>query len=317
MESIHGNRKSIIIAFIISLLFHTSAILYILLYKNSSPNTNTQTLPAQKAQPSVEKHEPWANTKTAPSRYGAPVLFKNSPSQPPANTIQQQEHVTPDATTSVNTPQHNLEQCIDIPQPDAIISATPQKQETTMLRPTTAKKRSRMPQQSSQPQQQILPRDIQHSYAPSQKQLPTLAQLTQGFMNRVKDEGGQHLVSMRGPKKGLPSAQQMKYERYIQKLAACITNSFAIHSKEFNSSKPIEDDTSVLIVINRNGTLHHLSLKQSSGNKALDAFILSVVYDARSSFPPLPDYLPDDPLAIVFSIATKTKETSAISITLR
>lgn len=317
MESIHNSRKSIIIALIISLLFHTSVIFYILLQKNIPQNLPTQTLPIKKVQQPVEKQEPWANTKTGQNRYGAPVLFKNSPPQPPVNIIQKEEPATANEPTSPDT-KHNLEKHIDLPQPDAIVSAAPQKQEPTTLRPTIAKKRSRAPQQSSQPQQQIIPRETQHSYAPSnQKKLPTLAQLTQGFMNRVKDEGGQHLVSMHGPKKGLPSAQQMKYERYLQKLNSCITNSFAIHSKEFHSSKPIEDDISVIMAINRNGTLHHLSLKQSSGNKALDAFILSVIYDARSSFPPLPDYLPDDPLAIIFSMATKTKERSAISITLR
>ncbi len=316
MKSIHGNRKPIIIAFIISLLFHISAILYVIVQKNISQNIDIQTLSAQKAQPIIEKNEPWAQTKTGRNMYGAPVLFKNSLPQPPTDIIQQQVHITPNETTSPDT-QQNLEQHIDLPQPDAIIHAALQKEETTTAQPTIlTKKQSRIPKQPSQ-QQQISSLEKQNSYAqPTQKKtVPTLAQLAQGFMHRINDATGNHLVSMHGPKKGLPSAQQMKYERYIQKLDACITNSFAIHSRECTISSPIEDDTLVLMVINRNGTLRHIALRQSSGNKKLDAFVLSVVYDASLSFPPIPDYLSDDPLTITFSVPTKTKEKSAISIT--
>jgi len=306
MKSIDRNKKLLIIAFILSLLFHASLMIYFLLQKtDNTPIIQTQT-PEKKPEHTVQKNEPWAETKAHANNFGAPVFFKDKPSEQTTETPSQPE--TPTIDTS------SIEHHIDIPESKDIIDQTPH-QEKTIMRRT---KRIGQPRQKREPiQQQLQQKTISQHILSKPKQLPTLAQLTQGFMNHVKDEGGQHLVSMLGPKKGLPSEDQIKYERYIQKISACITNSFAIHHTKFTLSSPVEDNTLVFIAINRNGTLYHIALRQSSGNKGLDAFVLSVFRDASLSFPPLPHYLPDNPLTLTCIVPTKTEERSSITIHVR
>lgn len=131
----------------------------------------------------------------------------------------------------------------------------------------------------------------------AQKPPITLAQLTQGFLHQRKELSGSYGISMMGINRGIPSDEQMKYERYLQKLLWCLQNSLQINRRQqppFASNGPVH----VFFSLNRDGILQQLSIKKSSGNMYVDQFVLFIFRDASSSFPPVPSYLTDDPFSM-------------------
>ncbi len=128
----------------------------------------------------------------------------------------------------------------------------------------------------------------------------SLSQLTQGFLNHL-NSGGNSAISIMSNKRGRPTDEQLKYERYLQKISWCIQNSYNIFS---DRCPPIPVDTSlrVHIAIKRDGTTQQLALGKSSQNLLLDAFTLQVFRDASSSFPPIPQYIIKEPILLGYEI---------------
>jgi hypothetical protein len=109
---------------------------------------------------------------------------------------------------------------------------------------------------------------------------------------------------MLGMKRGIPSDEQMKYERYLQKLSWCLQNSFNIH-KHQTPCKSADTEIHLFFSLNRDGILQQLHIKKSSRNKLLDDFVVFVFREASVSFPPVPGYLPDDPFQLTCIIPIK------------
>ena len=135
----------------------------------------------------------------------------------------------------------------------------------------------------------------------------SLAQLTQGFLNHVKDEG-KHAIHMLGKKNGMPSDEQIKYERYLQKISWCLQNSFNINNDHFPTSTTTEVEVHVLLALNRDGSVKLCRVAKTSGDRQLDQFTLSIFNDASSSFPPVPHYLPYDPFTVTYVITLNATE---------
>jgi hypothetical protein len=133
------------------------------------------------------------------------------------------------------------------------------------------------------------------------KKTPSLAQLTQGVLNYVKDEG-QYAVSMIGKKGGVPSDEQMKYERFLQKLSHCLQTAFSINNDKFPQCDPSVNSIEIFLALNKDGTLHNLRLVKTSGDPRVDAFMMFAFRDASSSFPTVPHYLPHNPFSITYVI---------------
>ena len=133
------------------------------------------------------------------------------------------------------------------------------------------------------------------------KQIPSLAQLTQGVLNYVKDEG-QYAVSMVGKKGGVPSDEQMKYERFLQKLGHCLQTAFSINNDKFPQCDPSVSSIEIFLALNKDGTLHNLRLVKTSGDPRVDAFMMFAFRDASSSFPTVPHYLLHNPFSITYVI---------------
>jgi len=189
MESIDRNKKLIILAFILSLLFHASFMIYFLLQKTD----NSTSMPTQQAEEELKRtvptNEPWAETKARADNFGAPVFFKDKPTEPTTETTSQPE--TPTIDTS------SIENHLDIPEPADIIDQAPPHQETTTIQRS---KRIRQPRQKKEPlQQQQQPQQKTISQPSHPKQIPTLAQLTQGFLYQANNEGS-HAIHMLGKK---------------------------------------------------------------------------------------------------------------------
>src|SRR5438445_10279085 len=90
METIRRNRRITIITFLLSLLFHASFMIYLVLQKSDLLNTP---LPQENAlTPEQAQDKQWAETKARASNFGAPVLFEDAPS----SAEEAKPDVTPD-----------------------------------------------------------------------------------------------------------------------------------------------------------------------------------------------------------------------------
>jgi TonB family protein len=170
------------------------------------------------------------------------------------------------------------------------------------------RQRPRVPKPKAPPKKIAAPQKNPFTNYPTPQTHPkpplTLAQLTQGFLNQRKEDSGSYGISMLGRKSGIPSDEQMKYERYLQKLSYCLDNSFNIH--KYNQPQ-LSDDTEIYLFfqLNRDGILEQLSVRKSSGSAILDNFVVFVFRQASQSFPPVPSYLPDNPFRMNYVISIR------------
>lgn len=111
---------------------------------------------------------------------------------------------------------------------------------------------------------------------------PTLAQITQGFMQHVQSP-----MAVRSNKQGEASMEQLQQMHYLQKILACIVNSYKIHL-DTALCKHTMQQARIQLALSRNGSIHTLQLAQSSGNATIDQFLIFLFQDAGLSFPPLP-----------------------------
>jgi len=329
MDIIRISRNVTLIAFLLSLLFHGSTIVYIFMQKtNNLPRTHTEEQLDQKEEsPLIDPRNPWVATKARAGNFGAPVFFQDEPEQqeaPSQQHHQQQEQEQPHSEqtpaqnsfvveedfsdTQTITEQEESQQELDpnfVNTPletsrfeaktETVLQEQTQPQTIPGIKKTTAgKKTTRSKKRSRQNNQTST-----HMTGP--KPPLTLAQLAQGFLHHAH-EGGNYGVSILSDRSGLPSEQQLKYERYLQKLGWCLQNSYNINS---NRCPAISHDmvTHVFLALNRDGIIQNLNLVKSSGNIHVDQFILMVFREASGAFPPVPNYLPDNPFALTYVIS--------------
>lgn len=290
------SRNLTIVAFLLSFLFHLSSILYVFsqkTYKQSLSNNEQDKLHIEEFHKQQPKQAPWVNTRARASNFGAPVFFEDEPEKALEKELEE---------IKANPPEDFSEEAKTIEPIKSPIDTfnKSDKQNTIIAQPTI----SSLPQSTSR--QVTIPKKVQTNQTISKKALPksnilnipkpplTLAQLTQGFLNQKKETAGSHGISMIGMKDGLPTAEQMKYERYLQKISWCLDNSMKINSNKYPPFAQ-QSPTYLFFVLNRDGMLQDLYVKKSCGNTSIDQFYVFIFRDASSSFPPLPSYLPDNP----------------------
>lgn len=312
MKQTNHTKKIIFLAFLLSLLFHTGSIIYITIQKSHQdsavaiPDKGEKTLPKKN-----KPHDEWVETKAHASNFGAPVFFQDEP------------EFTPPASDQVieNKPNTAEMQEQELPQEkeESTKSIIPEaKQEITDNKPTATLQESEIKSASAKkavPQKRPQSKPHMQPSKPIAAPKPplTLAQLSQGFLNHVKQEGS-HAIHMLGKKNGTPTDEQIKYERYLQKLSWCLQNSFNIHNDRFPTSASIEDTIQVLLALNKDGSMKNCRISKTSGNRDLDYFTLFIFNDASTSFPPVPEYLPHDPFTITYIIMVSGSEESRLKL---
>lgn len=292
------NSRSLMVALLLSLLLHLFLSLYFAI-KNQNPTLTSPNNDLNKQEKIDKKKEiEWAETHGKNSQ-GSPVIFMDEPddetiaeiaeqNSPHDNTSQQAESLSypekEDSTdkTASNTLKKSLE-----------ISIDPPKQ-----------------QLSNHNKKTITPQAIASNRSPQLKMAKkplSLAQLTQGVLNYARQEGNS-AVSMIGKKGAMPTDEQIRYERYTQKLNWCLTNSGTINSDKCPNSRPPKDTLTIQLALNRNGSIKHLYLQESCGDKGIDNFFMFIFKDASGSFPPVPSYLPDNPFCISYLISINSQQ---------
>ncbi len=326
MKSNNHTKKIILLAFLLSLLFHGGSLIYITLQKSH----HDPALPLPDANEILQKknkqNNEWVEAKARAGNFGTPVYFQDefeSSSAAEAESILSsvegadrpdlaeatQDNPEPIKDTSEKQEQlpakkEITESIIPEEKKETIKDKPAATIQNTEIKPTAPKKV--IPQKLLQPKSSFAKATADRQ--PSGPKPPlTLAQLSQGFLNHVKHEGN-HAIHMLGKKNGTPSDEQIKYERYLQKLSWCLQNSFNIHNDRFPPSARDVDSVQVLLALNKDGTLKQCRISKTSGNRELDYFTLFIFNDASTSFPPVPEYLPHDPFAINYIIMVSASE---------
>jgi outer membrane biosynthesis protein TonB len=303
----HRINRAILLALLISLLFHFTIFISFLYKENNkfdSDKNNVNTLLEQE-----KKNNPsWAARKARANQFGAPVIFQDEAEE---NKVESQTEQTESKFTNQKT-SNNQELTQEIEE----------KSETTSTQ-KLLKVREKIPSEAIgqqiekivskiKPPETTLPMQQSNPISSSKKSL-TLAQLTKGFLEHIKDEGKDRITT-EGQEGKIPTAEQLKHERYIEKLSWCLQNSFKINRDKFPATNPLKTKVKVYLALNQNGTVKELHIVESSGNRSLDQFTQFVFQDASSSFPPVPQYLPHDPYKIIYIIEINTAHDSRIGL---
>lgn len=138
---------------------------------------------------------------------------------------------------------------------------------------------------------------------PLEKPTPTFADLVKGFstfMEQTK-HGAESRIHTLGKEGKKPTDQQLRYERYIEKIIICLETSLHVNRSRA-ALPPVTKNPRVTIALNRRGNLTSFRIIETSGAKEVDDHIARSFYDAGSSFPPIPQYIIDDPLIITFTV---------------
>lgn len=308
-----NTKKIIFLAFLLSLLFHVSSLVYVAIepsFTKASTDDQKNELLQQKI--NKQQDNEWVEAKARAGNLGTPVFFQDE--FEPQSVEAQQDGQTDHKPEVIETKQEAIpekkEQTEEtITEKENPILVQPQPTSTAMKdsqpKPTVHKKHIPLVTQK--------PQNTKTQQLSSPKPPLTLAQLSQGFLNHVKDEG-KHAIHMLGKKNGTPSDEQIKYERYLQKLSWCLQNSFNIHNDRFPAAARDVDSVQVLLALNKDGSLKHCRISKTSGNIDLDYFTLFIFNDASTSFPPVPQYLPHDPFTINYIIMVSSSEESRLKL---
>ena len=302
MKPNNSAKKIIFLAFLLSLLFHVGSIVYIALFKNDErivQASENQIKPELQQNINKQQQDEWVETKARAGNFGTPVYF-SSFAEATADTAENklEEAITSDKKQEQAPQEKQIKEVTEIQKP---IEEKKEEIKIAEIKPATPKK---IVQQKT-----LQPKTFSQTSKPITGPKPplTLSQLTQGFLNHVKHEGN-HAIQMLGKKSGTPSDEQIKYERYLQKLSWCLQNSFSIHNDRFPPSANMDDTVQVLLALNKDGSMKHCHVSKTSGNRDLDHFTLFIFNDASTSFPPVPQYLPHDPFIMNYIVMVNASE---------
>jgi hypothetical protein len=248
MESGQYKKKkaSILIA---SLLIHVLILLFVLhdyQLPSLSPTLPPQELPKKN----------WAERNPGRSHFGAPVVFRSTPT-------------------------------------------TPQRHQKTATKRNSMKKENSI-KSTTKPTKKMIPHQAQKSL--------TMVQLLQGYLEQ-KGTGSDVGLKHKGSKKQPPD-EQIKYERYAQKIHWCIQNAFKINKRTLSLPHAVRALMQLHIEFKDNGTVKKVQLITSSGSAILDQFMIDLVQYAGSSFPPIPNSFDKSLLPHSYSIAVDVPATT-------
>jgi len=124
--------------------------------------------------------------------------------------------------------------------------------------------------------------------APAKPKL-TLADLAKGFIRHTESKGN-FSISMQGTGRAQATQDQLRIGRYLQKIIWAIQNAWNINKSSYPFSEPMIVSINFILYIQKNGTLA-TAIRESTGSRLADQFIMSIIKDASDSCPPIPNYL--------------------------
>jgi outer membrane biosynthesis protein TonB len=144
------------------------------------------------------------------------------------------------------------------------------------------------------------PKPVEHAQSTQRRQatLPPrkssqrlMASLAASFLHEARDEQD-HEITIIGDPRRMPTADQIKHERYLARLQQCLHTSCITLMPHAPALTEWPGNPTIRMKLNRDGSISNLTLVKSSQNGALDRFFMMAFQDAGRSFPPLPSYFP-------------------------
>jgi hypothetical protein len=164
----------------------------------------------------------------------------------------------------------------------------------------------------------VLSKTIPSSQAPppsstsqgtTKRQLPTLASLTRGILAKHKQDMHDDLVTIKNSATGHPSEIQKEYAKYLHELERCVAHARPyVQDKMPSYINPLSNYAYIDVALPQDQRTPTIMLIQSSGDSALDNYLIELLSYASSYFPPFPSHLPSDLRIIKYRIATGLKE---------
>ncbi len=297
-------------AFVLLALLINLLILLTLFYPQEIKRRLQLVLPEKDYKQMMRRQERLGALKPRASNFGAPVIFQNAPASQPAQQTQATKEEVQKMHDKPAKPAEKTQE--EQKQPtflDTIIKEAQKKEKTIWNNPsihpkgTQGERRIEKPQEKkvAAPPKQILThkkKPVQQK--PATKKQLTLADITRGFIHNIKNEGN-NTIKMDGDPNKAPTDEQLKHERYIQRLVWCLQNSLRIHHKRIRGVRDAKDPE-VFIALSAQGKLEDVRIVKTSTNRELDLFMLFVFKDASSAFPPVPAYLNKKGYRITFRV---------------
>ncbi len=126
------------------------------------------------------------------------------------------------------------------------------------------------------------------SAGPVSKQL-SLAKLTEGFLDFVKERGPQESVPLQ--------SNDVKYASYFQKVGWFLQNSFHLHNRPITLDYNVREMIDLNMVIDKSGKLVSCTIRQPCSAPAINNLLRKIV-ESAAPFPPLPVHLKKDRLSV-------------------
>jgi|GEM_PF-2949437 len=307
-ESIHARSRSLII--LLTILIHLLLLLLLIvphtpLFINQELEQKFEQL-HQKIQ-KIDPHTPWVNVPAQTPSQGAPVILVHD-DEPTNNTSSDDTHTADtktQATIQVDDQKikKTVETEVEIPENMQEIS-----RDLTVPATTKISHHEQLPYDPDYVPSSLFnspsPRQRRNTTPTSDRSKVTLATLAKNFNKHHTQEPSTIIrtgtislsISMIGDptNNAKISEHQLKEGRYLEKVAACIENSCRIHARECPMRRPTSWPR-IAITLEKNGSLSDMFVAQSSGDIAMDKFIMYIMKEASTSFPPIPAFLGDKP----------------------
>ena len=289
-----------------SLLLHLTILFLLLTQALILPPSQPHDAFNPQMQPTQQENEPWATTLTEPewaeqiagaSQFGTPIMLEDDPQLfTPEEKMERADPVIDESEATQPLQETEATPHTAIEQPEPIIAEPLELiQEVKQLEKEQREQRKKVREQQKAHEQKL-------AKSPS-LELPkvTLADITRGMINQMS-HGGNALVNSQGKRGAQASAEQIQYQRFMQKIHWCIQNSFNINRSRLTLTSPAHGVIKMGLVLERSGKLLELQVLQSCGNKAVDDFMHYIFKEAGDSFPPVPKYITGDRCPFVYHI---------------
>ena len=294
------NRRQLLFILIFCLLLHALLLIGMLvieLYQRDTelyrPDPAEATIIIENEQEQPFNDHDWValeRESAAAADIGPSVESKAEPNQP-------SEEKVPEKLVHQEPQKQQEPPLSDAAIDDAVAIAQHIIDDSEHIAPTTIKTQPKSEQKQDHPIEKREEPPLPFKVAPIDNKL-TFQKLAQGFVQHLE----QGALKVETDNKGVASIEQLKHLHYIKKIIDCLENSAKINEVHLPAQKKIEA-TLIKFALNRDGSIHTLQFVKTSGNPAMDRFIMHVFRDASSSFPPVPAFFKEQPYQLpLFSI---------------
>lgn len=309
-KDIYNKKRIILIIILVSLIFHL-LLFFALVNTHFKKSLSKAIQTFQEKIQRLPRTQLPASLKPKQSQFGDPVFFdfSDKPQDQPQEASQKQAPLEPSMSLSEQLHQElekeinkseNLEkkenkipqkedsnQKIDTPK-TSIIEETKTEVKKTLpqaqpiQKPVLQKEPLKTTKKELEEHPKSKPQPIQQ---PAQKKRNLIA-MTKGFLENLKNKGDDDL-ERKGDDNKRPDFSEYKYLSYEARINWQLQATWKQNNDPLQ--RPHEGKVAIEFVLDQHGNLADLKLRQSSGNRDLDAMVLENTRRA-APFPPLPQH---------------------------